>query len=343
MSELASGLAPGWDALEAPLRALYGRPPDAHYGTMIKYALGGPDPLDGFSVWRDGEVLHYLTYGFTELYAKETEDPDVSGYGFELCFRLRHGGDDVPLWPMHLLQNLARYVFRTGNVFAPGHHLDANGPIATDLPTALTALAFDADPAFPEEMASPFGRFRLLSVVGVTAGEYQAMLAWNTAGVLQLLGEAARVTDLGRSSVAEAPAFQAAVAEGMAREGSSQGAVFVDVLEVVDEPGGVRVTLHARAAAELARLLVGRIPFGRGFVLYGPKARVDLQPAARVEARRGEAGLTVLLPEPTARELAAVIRPLRGRQTVRALPGVAFDVVPFVVRDREGRVVREEG
>ncbi|KAG1606612.1 hypothetical protein G6F45_013943 [Rhizopus arrhizus] len=31
---------------------------------------------------------HYITYGFSELYAKESSDADASGYGSELTFRL---------------------------------------------------------------------------------------------------------------------------------------------------------------------------------------------------------------------------------------------------------------
>ncbi|MFX7739968.1 suppressor of fused domain protein [Acinetobacter baumannii] len=41
-----------------------------HYGTVIKYMLGGPDPIDGVSVYRSengGAHWHYVTYGFSEL------------------------------------------------------------------------------------------------------------------------------------------------------------------------------------------------------------------------------------------------------------------------------------
>lgn len=55
----------------------------------------------------------------------EDFDDDCSGYGFELTFRLKRSAEDndtPPVWPMNMLQNLARYVFSTGNVFASGHH-----------------------------------------------------------------------------------------------------------------------------------------------------------------------------------------------------------------------------
>ena len=47
---------------------------------------------------------------------------------------------------MSLLQNLARYVFRTGNGFAPNHHIDANGPISLEEDDTQTALGFIEDP-----------------------------------------------------------------------------------------------------------------------------------------------------------------------------------------------------
>ncbi|MDA5343261.1 suppressor of fused domain protein, partial [Stenotrophomonas maltophilia] len=148
---------PGWDAINAALAPLYAGQEPRHYGTALPYTLGGQDPLDGISVyWADAPVphWHYITYGFSELYAKESSDADASGYGFELTFRLaavdgESAGSTPPAWPMNLLQNLARYVFGSGNVFEDGHHLNANGPIALETGTRLCHLAFIADPQLP--------------------------------------------------------------------------------------------------------------------------------------------------------------------------------------------------
>jgi suppressor of fused len=45
--------APGWDAITAALAKLYGDREPLHFGTAIKYALGGPDPIDGVSVFKN--------------------------------------------------------------------------------------------------------------------------------------------------------------------------------------------------------------------------------------------------------------------------------------------------
>jgi hypothetical protein len=37
----------GWDAIDARLAELYPDVEPKHYGTLHRFALGGPDPLDG--------------------------------------------------------------------------------------------------------------------------------------------------------------------------------------------------------------------------------------------------------------------------------------------------------
>ena len=58
------------------------------------------------------------------------DDPNpISGYGFELTFRLRKASEnsnsvqDIPLWPCTLMQYLAKYVFKKGTQFHAGHHI----------------------------------------------------------------------------------------------------------------------------------------------------------------------------------------------------------------------------
>jgi suppressor of fused len=80
--------------------------------------LGGPDPLEGLSVYRNPGPpphWHFVTYGFSELYEKAGQDSDLSGYGFELTFRLAAGEEaEPPAWALNLLQNLGCYAFETG-------------------------------------------------------------------------------------------------------------------------------------------------------------------------------------------------------------------------------------
>ena len=71
----------GWDAVTAEFERVYpGQTNPKHYGTLIKWALGGKDPLDGISIYDGGDYWHFVTYGMTELYEKEGDNDDISGF-----------------------------------------------------------------------------------------------------------------------------------------------------------------------------------------------------------------------------------------------------------------------
>ena len=82
----------GVDAIDAKCKVIYGEQKGSHFGVKVPYYLGGPDPLDQVSVYqsKSGGIphWHYITYGLTELYQKESDYAEESGYGFELSFRL---------------------------------------------------------------------------------------------------------------------------------------------------------------------------------------------------------------------------------------------------------------
>ncbi len=58
----------GWGAIdEAFLRVYPGQEERKHFGTLIPWRLGGPDPLDGISVYDGGDCWHFVTYGLWGL------------------------------------------------------------------------------------------------------------------------------------------------------------------------------------------------------------------------------------------------------------------------------------
>ena len=113
----------GFDAISEKMKQLYPGQDGTYYDTIIPYSLGGGDPLDGVEVWESERGVphwHYITYGFSELYEKENDTPDVSGYGFELTFRLKRSGEEQPpSWPVSLLQNFS--LFRRERCFQHLH------------------------------------------------------------------------------------------------------------------------------------------------------------------------------------------------------------------------------
>jgi hypothetical protein len=172
--------AVGWMAIDAQLQKVYGHQKPQYFASVPHFIAGGENPLDGISVYMSNnqeEHYHFVTYGFSELYYnEECLNQEFSKFGFELTFRLKKNGDDENFtWVCSLLQNMAKYVFSTGNWFAEHQVFPANGPIYLDYDTQLTALAFLVDPELGV-IQTPHGEVQFVQVVGLTTAEHQEFL-----------------------------------------------------------------------------------------------------------------------------------------------------------------------
>jgi hypothetical protein len=336
--------APGWDAIDAALRPIYGDREPYHVGTVIPYALGGPDPIHGISAYRNAEPRphwHFVTYGFSELWAKESSDPDVSGFGFELTFRPTCPARQKkpPTWALNFLQNLGGYVFETGNPFGVGHTLPLNGPIEQGSSTLIHAASFAPDPQLPP-VATPNGRVEFLQVVGLTMDELAAITSWNAAAFLQLRArdDPFLLTDLSRTSWLADPAFAAKVARRTKRDGSSCGWLSL-VLECDTRSDPVCVRIQSIAVNGLSRRLLGRLPYGREMTLNGEGATVVFKPGKQSRLRLVEDAVTLTLREDHLVEFVRSLRPHAGRYPVPGLRNVIVEVLRTEITDRDGKVV----
>ncbi|WP_420139104.1 suppressor of fused domain protein [Sphingomonas sp.] len=346
--------APGWEAIDAALGRVYPGQEPKHYGTLIKWMLGGPDPLDGISVWKRTEPVphwHYVSYGLSELYAKESEDAEVSGWGFELTFRLvcAVADEEPPVWAISLMQNLARYVFKSGNVLRDGEWMDINGPIALETTTELRALAFITDPELPA-IDTPHGKVQFLQIVGLTLDEMEAGKHWQTRGLLDALRPHMPLwtTDLARTSLLDAPGVRDAVDAGTARDGSSMGMLFVPALgwsrqqRILRSPLTI-IRMGAGHIEELLQALALRLPFGRPLSLVGSDQSILFTPGEAAAASEDDGRLRVKLDPAALEQLRAALKPATGTYRVPILPGIVWEVEQTVIRDAEGAVVRTVG
>lgn len=169
---------PGWDAVTAAFAEVYGDQEPTHWAPAIPWALGGHHRLDGVSVYRrmaPRPHWHYVGLGLTELYSKEGDDPEWSGMGFELTFRL--ASDDLsappPSWPVELLQAIASDVSGMGWVLHPGFTWGHQGVYGPDGDNQMPAIVFAFDPELPP-METPNGRVELLQAVGIHQRERDA-------------------------------------------------------------------------------------------------------------------------------------------------------------------------
>lgn len=84
--------AHGWDAITKECERIYPNQTNPkHYGTLINWKLGGNDPLEGISIYDGGDYWHFVTYGLSELYEKESNNQDISGYGMGIYSEIKEG------------------------------------------------------------------------------------------------------------------------------------------------------------------------------------------------------------------------------------------------------------
>ncbi|KAG8000092.1 Suppressor of fused-like protein [Nibea albiflora] len=192
---------PGLQAIYGECRRLYPEQANPLQVTaIVKYWLGGPDPLDYISMYRSmgcpaqdiQEHWHYVSFGLSDLYGDnrvhEFTGPDgPSGFGFELTFRLKRevGETAPPTWPAELMQGLARYVFQSENTFCSGDHVSWHSPLDNS-ESRIQHMLLTEDPQM-QPIQTPFGTVSFLQIVGVCTEELQAAQQWNGQGILELM------------------------------------------------------------------------------------------------------------------------------------------------------------
>lgn len=346
--------SPGWDAIDRALAPRYAGVEPKHFGTLVSHRLGGPDPLEGISAYLRSDPVphwHFVTYGFTELFGKEWDDHEVNGFGFELTLRLTRKLDETepPAWVAHFLQNLARYVFRSGNEFASGHHLHCNGPIALAEQTALVAVLFTTDPELGE-FTCELGRARFLQVVGITEDELHAAQSWNVVGLLSLLRERGPLlcTDLGRPSILQDPITAARVQQGVREDGSSTGRQFLDRLECVVtkpffRPHRAELVVGALQATTMGPVLQGRLLHDRELTLLRGATAVRLIPASFCRVTPTKDGADLHFTPDAAAELISLLHLHAGIHPMRQFPELTLRIEQTPKRDQDGNVSKTVG
>lgn len=172
--------AVGWLAIDKVVESIYGEQKPRHYAPPLHYMIGGEDPLDGVSIY-DSNVQelhrHLISYGMSELYYnEEAAGGEFSKWGFEFTFRLKpfeEDGDD-PTWVVNLMNNLSRYVIKSGKWFEEYHVIPANGPIRLNSKTVIdiVGIAFVLDPQLGR-VQTPHGEVSFLQMVGLTSKEME--------------------------------------------------------------------------------------------------------------------------------------------------------------------------
>ena len=200
--------AKGWDAITEEFERIYpGQKEPAHYGVAIPWVLGGEDPLDGISIYDGGDFWHFVTYGLTELYEKESEDKEYSGFGFELTFKLKKGcyvreNEEKELKTVAgILQQVAKITFNNGDIFQNNEYIYTGQTAGIDheQKSAITGFICINDPSV-NTLETPNGRGEFIELIAMTDAELKTLNSKDSvAEIYKRLGS--DVTDYNRNSI----------------------------------------------------------------------------------------------------------------------------------------------
>lgn len=162
--------APGWDAITRAFEVAYpGQESPVHVAPRISPMYDLSDraaSLCGMSAYDAGDYWHLVSYGLSELFEKDSEDPEVSGFGCELTVRVPKAGEPSPPAACFRFLDAMAEAVRSGHVIGPGHTI-STGPFTGIEGDGIDALLVVSDPAFPEALETPHGTVRLLLLLGV--------------------------------------------------------------------------------------------------------------------------------------------------------------------------------
>jgi hypothetical protein len=174
--------AQGWDAITKECERIYPNQTNPkHYGTLINWNLGGNDPLEGISIYVGGDYWHFVTYGLSELYEKESNNQDISGYGMEFTLKLKKDNYEDEEAEIKcicgILQAIARITFTKGELFKAYEYLYTGQTtgIDTKMQSNITGFITIPDNNF-NSINTPNGIVDFVEFIGVTNDELLAIM-----------------------------------------------------------------------------------------------------------------------------------------------------------------------
>ena len=195
----------GWDAIDAAFDKMYpGQDNPIHFGTLIPWRRGGPDPLQGVSAYDGGDYFHLVTYGLSDLYEKEGGDPEYSGYGLEFTLKLRKAGYEDEMSELKCIASIfndfARLTFENGEQFYPDEYIYTGQELGFDRQqkSKLTGFITALDEA--GTIDTPNGKVDFVKLIGATDAELKAIMEGKLR-VKELAEKIGDLTDYTRESV----------------------------------------------------------------------------------------------------------------------------------------------
>ena len=335
--------ADGETAIEEALLA-------AHPGAEpVRFRIPEPGKLERagcIAIRVEEPVPHWLVVsrGFTELEEKVEEDPEVSGWGFELTCRLPARTDEYDFgWVLNWMQNIADYLADKVTFLEAYHHMPMWKATHED---EIAAVVF-VDDIELRPARSRNGSFTFLQMVGLTSGEHKALEAWDGRALVELMRERdpLLLMDVQRRSYLRDPAFARAVDDGRARDGSSTAVQYSVSLLWFVEPREIQLHLDESAARLVREAAGARLSHGKPMLFFGDprksvrpdgslsihsQVNVSLRPEdgpSEIAEEEGRKLAIIRLNPDAVAQLADVLEDRPGSYVLPALPRVRFVVV----------------
>ena len=196
----------GWNAIEQEFLRVYpGQSNPKHYGTIMRWIFGGNDPLDGISVYDGGDYWHFVSFGQTEIYEKESDVKEISGYGYELTFKLKkddYEDEEAEIRNIcGILQMVARITFTKNEIFQPFEFIYTGQTTGIDAKqkSNLTGFITIKDPTV-ETIDTPNGKVEFVELIGMTDAELKTLSSVGSVmEIYEKLGS--DITDYHRESI----------------------------------------------------------------------------------------------------------------------------------------------
>lgn len=172
----------GWDAITEACEKIYPNQKNPkHFGTLINWKFGGSDPLEGISVYDGGDYWHFVTYGLSELYEKESDNKEISGYGMEFTLKLKKDNyvdEEAEIRCLcGILQHIARITFTKGEIFKSYEYLFTGQTKGIDAKMKSNIKGFITIPDNElNSIDTPNGKVDFVEFIGVTNNELKAIM-----------------------------------------------------------------------------------------------------------------------------------------------------------------------
>ena len=196
----------GWDAITAEFERIYpGQTKPKHYATILPMRIGGTNVLQGISIYDGGDYWHFVTYGLTELYDKESDDAEYSGFGMEFTFKLKKYDYENEQGELNNIMNilnwLANMTATKGEIFQNCEYIYTGQTEGIDAyqKSNLTGFICINDPSV-NTLHTENGIVEFIEFIGMTDAELRSVSTHESVlGLYEKLGT--DVTDYHRESV----------------------------------------------------------------------------------------------------------------------------------------------